>query len=513
MVRDLLRLLCCGTLTLSGLVGCQQEGSPQSPAEMPRALAAPPAEAIPAKTTATEPPTKTADDILGEEALSPVALNGPSELLVRPDDRRPQHDEASLAQAGIHLFESKRLKLFTDVPAAEAEPLPQLVDQLYDELEQYFGPLPPDRQGSSFQMTGYLVNDLELFRSQGLLPEEFTFDHGVQRRNEFWVRDQDLDYYRRHLVLHEATHCFMNYMPDVDAPLWYMEGMAEYFATHRIGESGAQFRVMPTSARDFAGFGRMGIIRRDVATKLTPPIPSIASLEPAVFKTADPYAWSWALCAFLDGTPRYRNQFQKLGQATRGGKFEQEFRNSFPDEDRELATGWQLFLIHARYGYDFEHAAIDFQPGEPLSLSRPEASISISAQRGWQSSRVLLEAGKTYEISATGRFTLKAATGDTRAWESDPQGISFRYVDGLPMGTLVGCLRTETGPAGGSDDAMLQTIRIGNQRTFQAPVTGTFYLRLNDDWNSFFDNSGEVQVTLREVRSVGPVESDTQPGN
>lgn len=417
----------------------------------------------------------------------------------RPDDRRPNHHAASLAEVGIHRLESKRLLLYTDVPDQDARPLLELVDRLYDELEDYFGPLPPNRAGTEFQMTGYLIRDLELFRSKGLLPEEFSFDHGVQRRNEFWVRDQEFDYYRRHLVLHEATHCFMNYSPEVDAPIWYLEGMAEYFAAHSMTNSGSRFRVMPLTATEFAGFGRLAIIRRDVALNKISSISSILALEATSFKTADPYAWSWALCAFLDGTPRFRERFRKLGKATTGAQFEQAFLAAFSPSDRDLATEWELFVVNLQYGYDPARAAIDFQPGQPLEGSPSETSLTIEADRGWQSTRVLLEAGQDYEIRATGRFTLANATGDSRPWESEPQGISYRYFDGRPIGTLIGCVRTEAGPAGGREDPMLQTITIGNQRSIQAPVSGTLYLRVNDAWNSLSDNRGEVHVNIRKV--------------
>src|SRR5690606_8219583 len=58
----------------------------------------------------------------------------------RPPDRRPPHDDQKLAAAGIHVYESRRLKLYTDVDEAKASALPPLVDQLYEALEKYFGP-------------------------------------------------------------------------------------------------------------------------------------------------------------------------------------------------------------------------------------------------------------------------------------------------------------------------------------------------------------------------------------
>ena len=78
----------------------------------------------------------------------------------RPDDLRPARDDAKLAEAGIHLDQSKRLKLYTDVDPEFARTVPPLIDQVYDAWEDYFGPLPADRAGTDFQMSGYLMRDM-----------------------------------------------------------------------------------------------------------------------------------------------------------------------------------------------------------------------------------------------------------------------------------------------------------------------------------------------------------------
>ena len=504
MFRESLRHAQFHLLIAIGLAGCQ----PEIPSQSPTRGIEKPSEVVPAETSHRLEDDAQQDENGSSKEKNPLADGNSSSPTAqvadrfRPDDRRPLHNEAKLNASGIRIYESKRLKLFTDITETEAENLPELVDRLYEELEGYFGTLPPNRAGTEFQMNGYLIRDLERFRTQGLMPEEFTFDHGVQRRNEFWVRDQEFDYYRRHLVLHEATHCVMNYTPEIDAPIWYLEGMAEYFAAHRIVDSSPRFRIMPTSSREFDGFGRLAIIRRDVAASKTPTISSIISLPATSFTRADPYAWSWALCAFLDGTPRYRERFKKVGAATQGSRFEAEFQAAFPVNDRDFATEWQLFLVNLQYGYDLEHAAIDFKPGMPLNADQPEKAVSVAANRGWQSSEVLLEAGKVYEVVAEGQFALTDGIGDAKTWVSEPQGISFRYFDGRPIGTLIGCVRTEAGPAGGAEDSMLKLITLGKQQRFQAPLSGTLYLRLNDAWNSLSDNQGEVRVNIRQVTSI-----------
>lgn len=434
-----------------------------------------------------------------ESSAVNVACQAAPQRIYRPDDRRPRHDNAKLAQAGIHLYESKRLKLYTDIDRKIAKTLPPLIDQLYDALEQYFGPMLPDRAGSDFQMTGYVIRDLELFRELKLVPDQLNLLHGQHVRNEFWMRDQTFDYYRRHLLIHEATHCFMTFPQPVGAPVWYMEGMAEHFGTHRFNENGqVTFRVMPTTIDAFAGFDRITTVRDDITASKFQSISSIGAFRSREFLTVSHYGWSWALCAFLDGTPRYHERFQKLGGFTEGSQFEAKFRELFAPDLHDLTTEWTIFANNLQFGYDLTRAAIDFQDGTQLSEDAVERSIQIKADRGWQSSRVKLESDLTYEITATGRFTL---ADQPKPWVSEPQGVSIQYFDRRPLGMLVGAIRADEAPAEGTEELVWKTIPIGRGGKIKASQTGTLYLRLNDAWNSLADNQGQVDVVIRRLKT------------
>lgn len=445
-----------------------------------------------------------------EVMTSSVQVPEASSPRFRPEDRRVRHDETRLAELGIHVFESKRLKLYTDIDTDTARTLPPLIDESYLAWEDYFGPLPADREGTDFQMSGFVMRDMALFRGLGLIPSDLSFEHGSHLQNEFWMREQEFDYYRRHLLIHEATHCYMTYVPGVDAPRFYLEGMAEYFGTHRPllptekqvdMDRTTKFCVMPTSREEFTGFGRILIIRKDVAAHRARTIRAVVGLESSEFVSPDPYAWSWALCAFLDGTPRYQERFRKLGLFTRGNQFRSEFNRMFGPDERDLVTEWNLFLNNLQYGYDLTRAGIKFQKGEVLSAETTERKVEIVADRGWQSSGVLMQQGASYELTAEGRFTLTTGDEKTNAWESEPQGISFRYFNGLPLGMLVGCLRLEDPRSdeqqgAAVDETMLKVISIGRGTSFVAPSNGTLYLRVNDAWNSLHDNHGHVTVRI-----------------
>jgi hypothetical protein len=485
-------------LLLAGLTLCLalSGGCGKSPPAVPAEVATSPGTGLPAGAD-PDSPVPTAPSLTAETTGTE---GGPERFdpqiapvqVYRPNDVRPQHDDAQLAALGVHRFDSRRLRLYTDIEADKARLLPPMVDQLFEALEDYFGALPPARDGADYQMTGYLIRDLALFRETGLVPEDLpTFEHGRHRANEFWLRDQEFDYYRAHLLLHEATHSFMTCMPRSEVVVWYMEGMAENFATHRRGDDGKlQFGIMPTSPEEVAGWGRITLIRQSFAADTLLSIPQMFQLVPGDYFRPLPYAWSWGLSTFLRTHPRYRERFQELGRTGRNPEFFRRFHELFDRDADNLNTEWLLFIVNLQYGYDIVRAAIDFIPGVPLTAELPQRVAQVTSERGWQSTAIELQQGQTYQVTATGQLTL---ADHPKPWLTEPDGISFDYYDGQPVGRLLGCIRA-TDPA--QTATMLKVLPIGRSRKFVAPVTGTLYLRVNDHWNRLDDNHGAYTVTI-----------------
>lgn len=409
----------------------------------------------------------------------------------RPEDTRPRHDDAALEEIGIRSFESKRLKLYTDIAPELARPLPGLMDQAYEAWEEYFGPLPPNRAGTAYQMTGYIMTDRRLFLEAGLLPEDLVgFLHGRHRGAEFWMNDQEHDYYRRHLTIHEGTHCFMTTMPGVMAPTWYMEGMAELFGTHHLDKDGkATFRVMPKRSLDVRSWGRLQIIANERKAGRLRSLTDIFSLQHNDFLKVEAYAWSWALCKFLDTHPRYRQRFRELGGYLEGRAFVAKFQELYRNDQRDLNREWTLFAAGFNYGFDFERAVVEFTAGQELKLGS-EAVCEIAAGKGWQSSDTILKEGETYRILATGRVVVANVP---QPWSVEADGVTIRYHAGRPLGMLVA---TVLGP----DAVKVATVAvtpIGREAEFIAPHDGTLFFRVNDYWSELADNSGAFRVQTK----------------
>jgi hypothetical protein len=416
----------------------------------------------------------------------------------RPSDDRPKHDAKILEELGIRRYASKHLELYTDIKPELAQTLPGLADQLYVALEEYFGPLPPDREGRVFQMTGYIMADQRVFRETGLLPDDLPgFNHGRHRGAEFWMNSQEYDYYLRHLMLHEATHCYMTItrQQHLLPPVWYMEGMAELFGTHSIAQDGtATFRVMPGDKEAFAGLGRITLIQTAVKEGRFKSLDQVFELTANDYSDNEAYAWSWALCKFLDTHPRYKEAFKALGNAPTRRHFVEGFLEAYDKDLDEMRTEWALFAHNLDEGYQIEPAAITFQTGKRLTPSSPEIQITLKADRGWQSTGVLIEQGKKYTLSATGQFTLAQVP---KPWVSEADGISFRYFGGEPLGKLLGAIHTNSPDSIATAQSLRQVFSIGSNNTFIATQMGTLYLRLNDAWNQLGDNMGSVSVRIR----------------
>ncbi len=423
-----------------------------------------------------------------------VVVDAPAaDRVVRPAAPRHEYDDARLRELGIQRHESKRLRLFTDIDPQKARTLPTLIDQVYGAWTAYFGPLPPAADGAEFQITGHLMKEADRFRAAKMLRDDVpAFDHGRHLGLEFWINEQEFDYYREHLLLHEATHCFMTAIPGADQPLWYHEGMAELFGCHHSDPNRAMtFGVFPQPAHAYEGFGRVKFIADEIAAGRAMTAREVASLGPAEFTSLGKraYAWSWALCSFLDKHPNYRERFHEMARRSTEPGFNRRLQDTYRN-DSHLEPEWRLFASQIEPGYDFERSAVTFREGVPFA--RP-TEVKVRAERGWQSTGLALDRGKAYVVSARGRVTLGAST---KPWISEPNGISLRYAGGRPIGTLLVAVVGDLKQIGG-DGGLLKPLAAGASTVIEPASSGTLYLRINDCSNSLADNTGEYTVNVR----------------
>lgn len=404
---------------------------------------------------------------------------------------RPRVDEAQATARGLRKLVGKHLTLWTDLPPRpEVESLPEVFDQAVPQYCDYFGLDPAERP--NWRVTGFLMKDRQRFQELGLLPAGLPpFETGYSWDDLVWVCEQSTDYYRRHLLLHEGVHSFMKTQLGAFGSPWYMEGVAELLATHRWQDGRLTLNTMPRRTEDVPLWGRIGVLRKAVAAGSVRSLPEVIGYQPDGRTEAEDYAWCWGLVALLDGDPAYRTRFRTLPKQVKQPDFNGHFDELFAADQPQLLDQWQVFLADLEYGMDLAADAIQFRAGAPLPADG--ATVAVAANRGWQSSGVLVKAGTRYAVRANGRFQVAA---DPQPWSCEAGGVSIRYYHGRPLGMLLAAVRPEA-PSNANSRLAFEPIPVGVGVTLLPDVTGTLYLRINDSAAELADNSGSLQVEIR----------------
>ena len=421
-------------------------------------------------------------------ATSGLAASG----LAHADDfRLPVIDQQRIASARIRKTVGKHVTLFTDLPAGEVDELPKVFDAAVPLWCEYFGIKPGDV--ALWKTVGFVMRDKERFVGTGLyLASLPPFPNGYSTGAQLWIYDQPSAYYRRHLLLHEGTHLFMYRWLGGAGPPWYMEGLAELLGTHRWEGGKLTLGVMPRSKEEVPYWGRVKIVRDEFAAGRGMTLGDIMNYDSQAHLKQEPYGWCWAAAAFLDGHPLTQQTFRELQSdvSLSHDEFSAELRKRLKDQWNAISQDWQLFVIHCDYGYDFARSAVLRNPAMPLPAAG--AKVSVASDRGWQSSGVKLEAGKTYVIAASGRF---AVTGGEKPWPCEAGGITIRYHRGQPLGMLLGVVYDEGAPSPVSPLSKPEAIGLAARLT---PTTaGTLYLSVNEASAGLADNRGAIEVQIR----------------
>ncbi|MGD0896478.1 MAG: hypothetical protein ABR915_01500 [Thermoguttaceae bacterium] len=404
-------------------------------------------------------------------------------------------DEAKVKAAGIRrLPAARRLVLYTDLPASsEIERLPGLFDLAFPQWCEYFHVPPAEHNG--WRIVGFLMKDKAPFREAGLLPDRLPpFSHGYSQGGNLWLYDQPSDYYRRHLLLHEGTHCFMNTILGGYGPPWYAEGTAELMGTHRLADGRLTLNIMPASREEVPEWGRIRIVKDAVAANRSMRLLAILDYSSTAHIETEPYGWCWALCALLDRHPRYQNRFRQLYKDVLRGDFNARFRRLFAHDWTELCDEWAVFVAGIEYGYDVPRAAIEFAPGRPFPAAG--AGVQVAADRGWQPSGLRLEAGAEYRLAASGRYRVGP---EPQPWWCEPGGVSIRYYQGRPLGILLAAVRPAE-PSPQAPSAFLRPTVVGLGTTLRPEQSGTLYFRINHSAAELAGNSGKLEVRVGAVK-------------
>ncbi|MAV37231.1 MAG: hypothetical protein CMJ59_17440 [Planctomycetaceae bacterium] len=428
------------------------------------------------------------------------------EVAVEPPDRRPvmppsgrpaaaeKIDQERVAAFGIRRLQSLHLTLYTDLPPGGViGELPEVFDQAIPQWCDYFQRDPAELTG--WKLTGYVMQTPRRFRDAGLLPADVgPFLHGYNRGLEFWIHEQPTDYYRRHLMLHEGTHAFMQTQLGGAGPPWFMEGVAELLATHAWDGQRLTMRKMPTDRQQTPGWGRIRVIRDRVDAEQPLSLQQIFRYGPGAHRGVEPYAWSWAAATFFDQHPRWQAAFRALHRRVRGPatEFSERFMQQLRSDWTEITEEWQLFTHRMDYGYDVPRSAVVRRATRVVPDGGAE--MQLETDRGWQASGWRLAADVTYLLTARGRYQLD---DQPRIWWCEPEGVTIHYHRGRPLGMLLAAVSGQTPRAGDAVAPWLKPISVGRTRHVTLREAGTLYLAINEPSRGLSDNIGAITVRIQ----------------
>ncbi len=411
--------------------------------------------------------------------------------------RRGVADEPDAAGAGggIRRLAGQHLTLYTDLPSSEeVDGLPGLFDQAFSQWCAYFGV--DEDQHADWRVRGHLMKSRPRFEAAGLVPAEVPdFTTGYARGGQIWCYDQTSEYYRRHLLLHEGTHVFMQTLLGGVGPAWYAEGTAELLGTHHLENGRLTLNRFPNHRDDVSKWGRIEIVQTDYAARRALTLRKVFAFDPRVHGENRWYGWCWAAAALLDGHPRYRSRFRQLHKLLGRPDFDDadftgEVIRTLGDDWARVQEDWQIYVANLDYGYDFSRMDVELAAGKPLPSDGTQ--VTLAADRGWQSSGVRVEAGKKYRLRASGRYQIDDVP---RIWWCEPGGVTIRYYHGKPLGMLLAAVRSDDPRAKGASGLIKPTV-VGLQRVLTAPRDGTLYFRINDSAGSLSNNAGSLSVEI-----------------
>ncbi len=474
--------------------GCQQQ-PPKPPA---------PVSVHPAQPARKAPPTRlelaNSQPASQAAAITPPQPTGDLANLVAAAQQAefdlPKLDEAAILASGLRKLTGQHITLYTDLPpAADIDDLPRAFDAAVPLWCDYFS-IPRDKL-NAWKLIGSVMKEKSRFAAVGLYPASLPdFATGYTVGSQVWLYDQPSAYYRRHLLLHEGTHAFMLRWLHGAGPPWYMEGMAELLATHHWKDSELKLAIMPASRDEVPYWGRIKIVKDDVAAGKGLSLIDVMKYDAHAHLKLEPYGWCWAAAWFLDQHPLAHAAFAGLQQSTRDRtlEFSKRFYERVKNDWPAITEDWQLFTHECDYGYDVPRAVVMRKAATDLPATG--ATITLATDRGWQSTGYRLSAGKTYELKATGRYTIATTP---KPWPCEAGGITIRYHRGQPLGILLAGV-SETEPPTASQSPLTTPTPIGLNNNLALTTTGTLFLKINEAASGLADNTGTLSVTIRESK-------------
>ena len=393
--------------------------------------------------------------------------------------------------SGIDIYTGKHVRLFSDLrDSAKLQEWVQLFDAAVPGWCEFFQVEP--KRLATWKMNGFVMLDQERFRRAGLMPDDLPrFLAGFYRGHEMWLFAQKDDYYTRHLLLHEGTHAFMQWVLRGLGSPWYSEGMAELLAVHRWKDNRLILNYELKDRAEAEGWGRVKILRQDYEKRQALKLDDVLNFDGRRFASeVGCYAWSWAACKFFSEHDRSKEAFAQLRSNVGSTEFTERFSKQIQRHRKVLDRDWHIFLNEVEYGYSVARAQI-----RPIKAKSGKFEVDCAA--GWQDTGIRVRPGDRFQVVATGRFQVckKQVEGRMETWPCEANGITIEYYRGRPLGVLLAGVDTGNGTASG----LIKSKSVGLSEVVEFSKSGTLCLRINESPAKLDDNQGTLMVQIRKI--------------
>lgn len=389
----------------------------------------------------------------------------------------------------------QHIRLVTDVAPDEADELIASFDAAVDQWAQLWE-VAPDRL-TEWTVDAWVMRDVDAFESADQIAADVPdFPYGYAINDRVYVKAQPSRYYTRHLLLHEGTHSLAFKLFQGAGPTWFMEGTAEWLATHRGIGSDIEVAVIPRNSQEVPYWGRFTAIANLRSAGDLPAIQTVMRYQPNLLGDVPTYGCAWAAIQMMRAYPEYRPLILK--SAARGQNTPQAFNRWLGQEISPqwpiFAARWRLWTESMDYGWDPSRHQTALSINDPL-WDGQRRSVPIVADRGWQSVGVRIPGGRSVRLSAEGTATL---ADQPKPWVSHPAGVTIRYTRDKPLGQLIAMVL----PNVMSDRPTLPTlprITVGNGATVMIDSPSWLVLKVNDAIGELADNTGGYEVTIESI--------------
>lgn len=352
---------------------------------------------------------------------------------------------------------------------------------------------------TDFKVEACVIRNKANFNQSGLIPATVpNFPFGYAIGNQVWVLAQQSEYYTRHLLLHEGIHSLAYHLFKGAGPTWFQEGTAELLATHHGAGRDIKINRIPLSREDAPYWGRFKRMGQSTESGEVPSFNAVLGYQPNLTGDVATYSWSWAACMILSSYPEYRSAFitaAERGQET-GPVFNRELQSSLGKQWPILAARWRIACHDLDYGFDWQREQVKLSAKDPL-WNGDDLQIQVRPDQGWQSCGVRIPRGAKLRISAEGKITL---ADQPKAWISQPQGITFQYHRGRPLGQLQFCLLPNANDPQAKRIEPLKTQGVVDQPLVNVSEYSWLLFRINDECGKRADNRGSYQVSIKRAR-------------